>query len=129
MRMSAVTIKDSFVKLEWLRRQGRERNSKLNKQPDWEACSKNSEPFVLAGWSGSLGSKTSRVGWVKCQGTDQAEGTSKGLRMGQCRTDAGLRGDQGSTAEETGEKRWWTLAERLLRSFIAATVPVRGSQG
>lgn len=34
--VSIVTIKDSFVELELPRREGRDRNSKLNKQPHWK---------------------------------------------------------------------------------------------
>ena len=48
-------------------KEGIERNLKLNQQPDWneKACSRNCEAFLLAGWEGRLGSKTSKVCWVK----------------------------------------------------------------
>lgn len=79
----------------------------------------------MAVWEGILGSKTGRVGWVKCQGKEQAEGTSEGLRAGECRTRAALwRDHPGSTVGATGEDRLWKSLGPP-EELIAATV--RGS--
>lgn len=71
---------------------------------------RNSETFILAAWEGSVGSKTGRVGWVRCQGKEQAEGTWKVRELGNAGLELLKRDHPGGTVGETGEDRLWKSA-------------------